>query len=65
MPAWAWAALVWGVSLPAAFVWSRRQGFLAVGDPIVVFRVPIVAFLAPAVALAALVSVLLRLGRPR
>ena len=65
MPAWAWAAVVWGVSLPAAFVWSRRQGFLVGSDPIVIFRVPIVAFLAPAVALAALVSVLLGLGRHR
>ena len=56
MPAWAWAAIVWGVSLPIALIWSRRQGFLAGSDPIVLFRVPIVAFVAPAVVLAALVS---------
>jgi hypothetical protein len=57
MPAWAWAAVVWGISLPIAFLWARRQGFLAGSDPIVVLRVPIVAFLAPAIVLAALVSI--------
>ncbi len=56
MPAWAWAAIIWGISVPIALVWSRRQGFIAGSDPIVLFRVPIVAFVAPAVVLAALVS---------
>jgi hypothetical protein len=63
MPAWAWAAIIWGISLPIALVWARRQGFIAGSDPIVLFRVPIVAFVAPAVVLAALVSWLTALGR--
>lgn len=65
MPAWAWAGVVWGISLPIAFAWTRRQGFLPRGDPIVLFRVPIVAFVAPALALAALVAGVLALLAPR
>jgi hypothetical protein len=65
MPAWGWAAVVWGSSLPAAFAWTRRQGLLPRGDPIVLFRVPIVAFLAPALVLAALVAGLAGLRRRR
>lgn len=61
MPAWGWAAVVWAVSLPVAFVFARRQGFLRGDDPVVLFRIPIVAFVAPALALAALVAGLLRL----
>jgi hypothetical protein len=56
MPAWAWAAIVWAVSLPVAFAWTAAQGFLLRGDPILLFRLPIVAFVAPALALAALVD---------
>lgn len=58
MAGWAWAAIVWAVCVPLALVWSRRQGFIAGSDPIVLFRVPIVAFVAPAVVLALLVSLL-------
>jgi hypothetical protein len=58
MPAWAWAAIVWAVSIPIAVVFARRQGFIEGDDPIVLFRVPIVLFVAPAVALVALLSAL-------
>jgi hypothetical protein len=60
MPAWAWAAIVWAVSIPVALVFARRQGFIAGDDPIVLFRVPIVLFVAPAVAIVALLSTLCR-----
>jgi hypothetical protein len=56
MPAWGWAAIVWGVSIPFALRFARRQGFIAGDEPIVLFRVPIVCFVAPAVALVALLS---------
>jgi hypothetical protein len=56
MPAWAWATIVWGVSIPIALRFARRQGFIAGDEPIVLFRVPIVCFVAPAVALVALLS---------
>ena len=53
MPAWAWAAIVWAVSIPIALAFSRRQGFVEGDDPIVLLRVPIVCFVAPAIALVA------------
>jgi hypothetical protein len=56
MPAWAWAAIVWGVSIPIALRFARHQGFIAGEEPIILFRVPIVCFVAPAVALVALLS---------
>jgi hypothetical protein len=56
VPAWAWAALVWALSVPIALVFARRQGFLERGDPILIFRVPIVCFVAPAVALVAILA---------
>ena len=56
MPAWAWAAIVWAVSLPIALVFARRQGFIEGDDPIILFRVPIVCFVAPAVALVAILA---------
>jgi hypothetical protein len=56
MPAWAWAAIVWGISIPVALRVARRQGFIAGDEPIVIFRVPIVCFVAPAVALVALLA---------
>ena len=58
MPAWGWAAIVWGVSIPFALRFARREGFIAGDDPIVLFRVPIVCFVAPAVAVVALASAL-------
>jgi hypothetical protein len=56
MPAWAWAALVWGLSIPVALRFARREGFIAGDEPIVLFRVPMVCFVAPAVALVALLN---------
>jgi hypothetical protein len=56
VPAWAWAAIVWAVSIPIALVFARREGFLAGDDPIVLFRVPIVCFVAPAVAIVAILA---------
>jgi hypothetical protein len=56
VPAWAWAAIVWAVSLPVALVFARREGFLAGDDPIVLLRVPIVCFVAPAVAIVAILA---------
>jgi hypothetical protein len=66
MPAWAWAAIVWGASIPIALGFARRQGFIAGEEPIVLFRVPIVCFVAPAVALVALLSAVVDrvAGRP-
>jgi hypothetical protein len=56
MPAWAWAAIVWAVSIPIALVFARRRGFIVGDEPIIFFRVPIVCFVAPALALVALLS---------
>jgi hypothetical protein len=64
MPAAAWIAIIWVVSLPIAFVFARRQGFLAGDDPVVILRVPIVPFVAPALVLAALVAAGFALARP-
>ena len=64
MPAAAWIAIVWLVSLPIAFVFARRQGFLDGDDPVVILRVPIVAFVAPALVLAAAVAAGLALAKP-
>ena len=63
MPAWAWASIVWAVSIPIALWFARRQGFIAGDDPIVLFRVPIVLFVAPALAIVAVLAALLRTGR--
>ena len=60
MPAWAWASIVWAISIPIALSFARRQGFIAGDDPIVLFRVPIVLFVAPALAIVAAVAVVLR-----
>ncbi len=56
MPAAAWIALVWAVSIPIAFLFARKQGFLEGDDPVVLMRVPMVAFIAPALVLAAFVA---------
>lgn len=44
------------VSLPIAFLFARKQGFLEGDDPVVLMRVPMVAFIAPALVLAAFVA---------